>query len=100
MKKYGSIIHILSLAGACLISAGCATQPGAATARRRIQVACLCTASRILGRIWPLLCLLMARTWEALPKAETTVAIYRQASTASLCASIPIAAVRVRGGRP
>jgi hypothetical protein len=32
MKKYSSIIHILSLAGACLISAGCATQPGAATA--------------------------------------------------------------------
>ena len=32
MKKYSSIIHILSLAGACLIFAGCATQPGAATA--------------------------------------------------------------------
>jgi hypothetical protein len=32
MKKYSSIIHILSLAGACLIVAGCATQPGAATA--------------------------------------------------------------------
>jgi hypothetical protein len=32
MKKYSSIIHILSLACACLISAGCATQPGAATA--------------------------------------------------------------------
>jgi hypothetical protein len=32
MKKYSSIIHILSLAGACLIAAGCATQPGAATA--------------------------------------------------------------------
>src|SRR5882724_10834111 len=32
MKKYSPIIHILSLAGACLISAGCATQPGAATA--------------------------------------------------------------------
>jgi hypothetical protein len=33
MKKYGSIVHILSLAGACLISVGCATnQPGAATA--------------------------------------------------------------------
>ena len=32
MKTYSSIIHILSLAGACLISAGCATQPGAATA--------------------------------------------------------------------
>src|SRR5882762_10005607 len=32
MKKYSSIIHILSFAGACLISAGCATQPGAATA--------------------------------------------------------------------
>ena len=31
MKKYSSIIHILSLACACLI-AGCATQPGAATA--------------------------------------------------------------------
>ena len=31
MKKYASIIHILSLACACLI-AGCATQPGAATA--------------------------------------------------------------------
>ena len=32
MKKYSSIIHILSLACACLITAGCATQPGAATA--------------------------------------------------------------------
>jgi hypothetical protein len=32
MKKYSSIIHILSLACACLIAAGCATQPGAATA--------------------------------------------------------------------
>jgi len=33
MKKYNSIIHILSLACACLISVGCATnQPGAATA--------------------------------------------------------------------
>jgi hypothetical protein len=32
MKKYASIIHIFSLACACLISAGCATGPGAATA--------------------------------------------------------------------
>jgi len=32
MKKYCSIINILSLAFACLIAAGCATQPGAATA--------------------------------------------------------------------
>src|SRR5881392_292878 len=33
MKKYGSIFRILSLACACLISVGCATdQPGAATA--------------------------------------------------------------------
>jgi hypothetical protein len=33
MKKYSSIIYILSLACACLISVGCATnQPGAATA--------------------------------------------------------------------
>jgi len=32
MKKYSSIIYILSLACACLISAGCATQPGAAMA--------------------------------------------------------------------
>jgi hypothetical protein len=32
MKKYGSIIYILSLLCACLIAAGCATQPGAATA--------------------------------------------------------------------
>jgi hypothetical protein len=32
MKKYSSIIHIFSLACACLISAGCATGPGAATA--------------------------------------------------------------------
>jgi hypothetical protein len=32
MKKYSSIINILSLACACLIAAGCATQPGAATA--------------------------------------------------------------------
>src|SRR5881227_1950259 len=33
MKKYSSIVHILSLACVCLISVGCATnQPGAATA--------------------------------------------------------------------
>jgi hypothetical protein len=32
MKKYSSIIHIFSVACACLISAGCATGPGAATA--------------------------------------------------------------------
>src|SRR5213083_1768987 len=32
MKTYSSIIHILSLACACLLIAGCATQPGAATA--------------------------------------------------------------------
>jgi hypothetical protein len=32
MKKYGSIITILSLACACLIVAGCTTGPGAATA--------------------------------------------------------------------
>jgi hypothetical protein len=32
MKRYSSTIHILSLACACLITAGCATQPGAATA--------------------------------------------------------------------
>jgi hypothetical protein len=32
MKKYASIIQILSLACACLIAAGCATQPGASTA--------------------------------------------------------------------
>ncbi len=30
MKRYGPIINILSLACACLISAGCATGPGAA----------------------------------------------------------------------
>jgi hypothetical protein len=32
MKRYRSTIHFLSLACACLISVGCATQPGAATA--------------------------------------------------------------------
>jgi hypothetical protein len=32
MKRYSSIIYILSLACGCLIVAGCATQPGAATA--------------------------------------------------------------------
>ena len=32
MKKYSSIITIFSLACACLIAAGCATGPGAATA--------------------------------------------------------------------
>ena len=33
MKKYGSIVHILSLECVCLISVGCATnQPAAATA--------------------------------------------------------------------
>jgi hypothetical protein len=32
VKRYSPIINILSLACACLISAGCATQPGAATA--------------------------------------------------------------------
>jgi hypothetical protein len=32
MKKYSSIINILSLACACLLAAGCTTGPGAATA--------------------------------------------------------------------
>jgi len=32
MKKYSSLINILSLACACLIVAGCTTGPGAATA--------------------------------------------------------------------
>ena len=32
MKKYSSIIHIFSLASACLIAVGCTTGPGAATA--------------------------------------------------------------------
>jgi hypothetical protein len=32
MKKYSSIIQILSLAGACLIVGACTTGPGAATA--------------------------------------------------------------------
>ena len=32
MKKYSSIIYILTLSCACLILAGCATQPGAGTA--------------------------------------------------------------------
>jgi hypothetical protein len=32
MKKYSSIIHIFSVACACLIAVGCATGPGAATA--------------------------------------------------------------------
>jgi uncharacterized lipoprotein YajG len=32
MKKYSSTIYILTLACACLITAGCANQPGAATA--------------------------------------------------------------------
>jgi hypothetical protein len=32
MKNHSSIIYILSLACACLIAAGCATQPGGATA--------------------------------------------------------------------
>lgn len=32
MKKYASIINIISLTCVCLIGAGCATQPGAATA--------------------------------------------------------------------
>ena len=32
MKRYSSIIQIFGLACACLVAAGCATQPGAATA--------------------------------------------------------------------
>src|SRR4029453_19276274 len=32
MRKYSSIINILSLACACLLAAGCTTGPGAATA--------------------------------------------------------------------
>jgi hypothetical protein len=32
MKRYSSIVYILSLAVACLVVAGCATGPGAATA--------------------------------------------------------------------
>jgi hypothetical protein len=32
MKRYSSLIHIVSLACACLIHAGCASQPGAGAA--------------------------------------------------------------------
>jgi hypothetical protein len=32
MKKYGLVFYIISLVGACLIAAGCATQPGGASA--------------------------------------------------------------------
>ena len=32
MKKYASTIYMFSLACACLVAVGCATQPGAATA--------------------------------------------------------------------
>lgn len=32
MKRYSLVINMLSLACACMIAAGCATQPGAATA--------------------------------------------------------------------
>ena len=82
MKKYSSIIYIVGLACAGLIFTGCATnQPVAATAYRRIQVICSLTGSQISGAISALSCLLMARMWEALPRAEVTVATCRQAST-------------------
>ena len=98
MKKYNSIIYILSLACAGLILIGCeTTQPGAATAPLPPN------SGRLLvyrvanfGAISALSCLLMARTWEALPRAETTVATCRQASTSLPPGLIPIKPVPVR----
>ena len=95
MKKYSSIIYIVGLACAGLIFTGCATNQ-----RRRqyrlIQVICSLTGSQTSGAISALSCQLMARMWEALPRAEATVATYRQVSTTLSPGLIPILAVRGR----
>ncbi len=81
MKKYSLITHFLSLACAGLI-AGCFT------------------GWQISGAISALSCQSMARTWEALPRAETTTVTCRQASTALPRELIPIRAGSARGERP
>jgi hypothetical protein len=67
---------------------------------RLIQVMYSFTGSQILGRLSVSSYRLMARTWEAIPKAETTVATYRQASTALQSGPILIAPEPVRGKKP
>ena len=96
MKKYNSIIYILSLACAGLIFTGCATTQAHRANTCRIQLICSLTGSQTSGAISALSCLLMARMWETLPRAETTVAICRQASTSLPPGLIPIPAVPVR----
>ena len=49
--------------------------------RRLIRVTYSYTELQILGAVSVLSCPLMERTWEASPKATTTVDTYRQAST-------------------
>ena len=92
MKKYSSIIYIVGLACAGLIFTGCATNQADRANTCRIQVICSLTGSQTSGAISALSCLLMARMWEALPKAEVTVAICRQVSTTLPSALIPIRA--------
>ena len=81
MKKYSSIIYIVGLACAGLIFTGCATNQARPRQCRLIQLICSLTGSQTSGAISALSCLLMARMWEALPRAEATVATCRQAST-------------------
>jgi len=81
MKRYSLIIHTLSLACAGLI-AGCATnQPGAATAPPPNSGHVIINRVANFGTDLSLVVSVDARTWEALPKAEVTMATCRQAST-------------------
>ena len=100
MKKYNSIIYIVSLACAGLIFTGCATNQA-----HRANTCEFRSFTRLPGRkfrepISVLSCPLMGRMWEALPRAETTVATCRQASTRLPPGLIPIRAGSARDKRP
>ena len=83
MKKYNSLTHIVGLACAVPDFHRVRNEPAGLRPRRYrlIQVICSSTALQISGAISALSSQLMARMWEALPRAEATVAICRQVST-------------------
>ena len=95
MKKYNSIIYIVSLACAGLIFTGCATNQATAPIPANSGRLLINRAANF-GSGLVLSCPLVGRTWEPLPRAETTMATYRQVSTRLPPGLIPIQA----GTRP
>ena len=80
MKKYSSIIYIVGLACAGLIFTGCATNQATAPIPPNSGHLLINRVANF-GTDLSLVVFVMARMWEALARAEVTVATYRQAST-------------------